>query len=115
MPMDKKTKFNLGYIFIAVWGVLILHSLWVQYVNPVEQIPYSQFQKYLSEGKIEEIRVGPDSIRGKLKEAPEGHPQQFVTVRVEPDLADKLAGHKVKFSGEIEDGFLAIGKSKAKI
>jgi len=148
--MDRKTKFNLGYIFIAVWGVLILHSLWVQYVNPVEQIPYSQFQMYLSEGKIEEIRVGPDSIRGKLKEAPEGHPQQFVTVRVEPDLADKLAAHNVKFSGEIEDtflhdllswvlptllffglwiflmrrfaqreglggGFLAIGKSKAKI
>jgi len=148
--MDRKTKFNLGYIFIAVWGVLILHSLWVQYVNPVEQIPYSQFQMYLSEGKIEEIRVGPDSIRGKLKEAPEGHPQQFVTVRVEPDLADKLAAHNIKFSGEIEDtflhdllswvlptllffglwiflmrrfaqreglggGFLAIGKSKAKI
>jgi cell division protease FtsH len=148
--MDKKTKFNLGYIFIAIWGVVILHSLWVQYVNPVEQIPYSQFQTYLAEEKIEEIRIGPDSIRGKLKEAPEGHPQQFVTVRVEPDLADKLATHKVKFSGEIEDtflhdllswvlptllffglwiflmrrfaqreglggGFLAIGKSKAKI
>ena len=148
--MDKKTKFNLGYIFIAVWGVVILHSLWMQYANPIEQIPYSQFQAYLSDGKVEEIRIGPDSIRGKLKEAPEGHPQQFVTVRVEPDLADKLATHKVKFSGEIEDtflhdllswvlptllffglwiflmrrfaqreglggGFLAIGKSKAKI
>lgn len=148
--MDKKTKFNLGYVFIAIWGIVILHSLWVQYVNPIEQIPYSQFQAYLAEGKVEEIRIGPDSIRGKLKEAPEGHPQQFVTVRVESDLADKLATHNVKFSGEIEDtflhdllswvlptllffglwiflmrrfaqreglggGFLAIGKSKAKI
>ena len=148
--MDKKTKFNLGYIFIAVWGVVILHSLWVQYMNPIEQIPYSQFQNYLAEEKVEEVRIGPASIRGKLKEAPAGHPQQFVTVRVEPDLADKLATHKVKFSGEIEDtflhdllswilptllffglwiflmrrfaqreglggGFLAIGKSKAKI
>lgn len=148
--MDKRTKFNLGYIFIAIWGIVILHSLWVQYVNPVEQIPYSQFQTYLADGKIEEVRIGPDSIRGKLKEAPAGHPQQFVTVRVEPGLAEKLAGHQVKFSGEIEDtflrdllswvlptllffglwiflmrrfaqreglggGFLAIGKSKAKI
>ncbi len=148
--MDKKTKFNLGYIFIAVWGVVILHSLWMQYVNPIEQIPYSQFQTYLAEEKIEEIRIGPDAIRGKLKEAPAGRPQQFVTVRVESDLADKLATHNVKFSGEIEDtflhdllswilptllffglwiflmrrfaqreglggGFLAIGKSKAKI
>ncbi|MGE0822594.1 MAG: ATP-dependent zinc metalloprotease FtsH [Candidatus Binatia bacterium] len=148
--MDNKTKFNLWYVFIAVWGVVILHSLWIQYMNPVEQIPYSQFQAYLDEGKVEEIRISADSIRGKLKEAPTGHPQQFVTVRVDPGFADKLAEHHVKFAGEIEDtflhdllswvlptllffglwiflmrrfaqreglggGFLAIGKSKAKI
>lgn len=148
--MDKKTKFNLWYVFIALWGVVILHNLWVQVTQPVEQIPYSQFQTYLAEDRIEEVQISPDSIRGKIKDPPEGHPKQFVTVRVEPDLADKLAAHKVKFSGEIQDtflhdllswilpvllflglwmflmrrfvqreglggGFMAIGKSKAKI
>jgi len=148
--MDKRTKFNLWYVFIALWGVLILHNLWVQITQPVEQIPYSQFQTYLAENRIEEVRIGPDSIRGKINDPPKGHPEQFVTVRVEPDLADKLAAHNVKFSGEIPDtflrdllswilpvllffglwmflmrrfvqreglggGFMAIGKSKAKI
>jgi cell division protease FtsH len=148
--MDKKTKFNIWYVFIAVWGVFILHSFWLQFTRPIEKIPYSQFQTYLKEGRIEEVRISQDYIQGKLKDPPEGHPQQFVTIRVEPELADKLATYQVKFAGEIEDtflhdllswvlpvllffglwmflmrrfadrqgiggGFMAIGKSKAKI
>ena len=148
--MDKKTKFNLGYVFIAIWGVVILHSLWVQYANPVEQIPYSQFQTYLADGKIEEVRIGPDSIRGKLKERQRGIHSSLSLSAWNPILPISLPDAKVKFSGEIEDtflhdllswvlptllffglwmflmrrfaqreglggGFLAIGKSKAKI
>ena len=148
--MDKKTKFNIWYVFIALWGVVLLHGLWVQMTQQIEEIPYSQFQTYLAEGRIEEIRISPNYIQGKLKDPEKGHPQQFVTVRVEPDLADKLAAYQVKFAGEIENtfvhdllswilpvllffslwlflmrrfaqkqglggGFMAIGKSKAKI
>src|SRR5436309_6918309 len=148
--MDKKTKFNIWYVFIALWGVVLLHGLWVQMTQQIEEIPYSQFQTYLAEGRIEEIRISPNYIQGKLKDPEKGHPQQFVTVRVEPELADKLAAHQVKFAGEIENtfvhdllswilpallffslwlflmrrfaqkqglggGFMAIGKSKAKI
>src|SRR5437763_7952988 len=149
--MDKKTKFNIWYVFIALWGVVLLHGLWVQMTQQIEEIPYSQFQTYLTEGRIEEVRISPNYIHGKLKDPEKGHPQQFVTVRVEePDLVDKLAAHQVKFAGEIEStfmhdllswilpvllffslwlflmrrfaqkqglggGFMAIGKSKAKI
>src|SRR3989441_5277393 len=148
--MDKKTKFNIWYVFIALWGVVLLHGLWVQMTQQIEEIPYSQFQTYLAEGRIEEVRISPKYIQGKLKDPEKGHPQQFVTVRVEPELADKLATYQVKFAGEIENtfvhdllswllpvllffslwlflmrrfaqkqglggGFMAIGKSKAKI
>jgi cell division protease FtsH len=147
--MNKKTKFNIWYVFIAVWGVLLLHSLWVQTLQ-IEQIPYSQFETYLKEGRIEEIQISHNYIQGKLKDPGEGQPRQFVTVRVEPGLAEKLTSHQVKFAGEIEStvvhdilswvlptllffgiwiflmrrfaqreglggGFMAIGKSKAKI
>jgi cell division protease FtsH len=116
----------------------------------IEQIPYSQFQTYLNDGRIAEIRVSQNYIQGTLKDPQEGHPQQFLTVRVEPELAEELAKHKVEFAGEIEStllhdllswilpvllffglwivlmrrfaqrdglggGFMAIGKSKAKI
>lgn len=103
--MDRKTKFHLWYAFLAVWGVLALNNLWVQ-ATQVEQIPYSQFQAYLEEGRIEEISITQNHIRGKLKDPQEGQPEQFLTIRVEPDLADKLAAHQVKFTGEIESTFL---------
>jgi cell division protease FtsH len=147
--MNKKAQFHIWYIFVAVWGVLLFHSLWMQ-SQQTEQIPYSQFETYLKEGRVTDIHIGPNYIEGKLKEPAEGQPQQFVTVRVEPELADKLAAYNVKFSGEVENtvihdilswilpvmlffgiwmffmrrfaqreglggGFMAIGKSKAKI
>ncbi len=148
--MDKKTKFNIWYVFIALWGVLILHGLWMQATQQIERIPYSQFQTYLREGRIAEIRISDHYIQGRLKDPQEGHPAQFLTVRVDPALAEQLAAHNVTFAGEIEDtflydllswvvpvllffglwlflmrrfaerqgfggGFMAIGKSKAKI
>lgn len=147
--MNQKTKFNIWYVFIAVWGVLLFHSLWMQ-TQQIEQIPYSQFETYLKDGRIEEVQISQDYIQGKLKDPVEGKPQKFITVRVDPEFADKLASHHVKFAGEIENtiihdilswvlpvllffgvwmflmrrfaqreglggGFMAIGKSKAKI
>ncbi|MBI3245284.1 MAG: ATP-dependent metallopeptidase FtsH/Yme1/Tma family protein [Deltaproteobacteria bacterium] len=147
--INKKTKFSIWYVFIAVWGVLLLHNLWVQSLQ-TEQIPYSQFETYLKEDRVEEVRIGEHYIEGKIKDPAEGQPKQFVTVRVEPELAEKLGTHQIKFAGEIENtvvhdilswvlptllffgiwfflmrrfsqreglggGFMAIGKSKAKI
>src|SRR5215813_3486277 len=100
--MNKKTKFHIWYVFVAVWGVLLFHSLWVQSLQ-TEQIPYSQFETYLKEGRVEEVRISPNYIEGKLKDPAEGQPHQFVTVRVEPELAEKLAAQHVKFAGEIEN------------
>ena len=149
--MDKKTRFNIWYVFIALWGVILLHNLWLQ-ATQIEQIPYSRFQAYLDADAVEEIRITHNYIQGTLKESEVlgGHSRQFVTIRVEPDLADKLASSGVRFAGEIENtllrdflswiipvllffgiwmffmrrfaskqgfggGFMAIGKSKAKV
>ena len=99
--MDHKIRFNIWYVFIALWGVILLHNLWLQ-ATRIEQIPYSQFQAYLDEDLIEEIRITNNYIQGTLRQPLEGQPQQFVTIRVEPDLADKLASSGIRFAGEIE-------------
>jgi cell division protease FtsH len=147
--MDSKTKFNLWYVFLAIWGVILVHELWVR-TTQIREIPYSQFQSYLTTGRVEEIRITQNYITGVLKDPKEGEPKQFTTVRVEPDLAQALADSKVKFTGTVEStfvrdllswvvpvlvfvgiwlfvmrrfaekqglggGFMAIGKSKAKI
>ena len=104
--MDKKTKFNIWYLFIALWGVVILHSVWMQ-ATRIEQIPYSQFQEYLNDGRIAEIRISEHYIQGTLKDPVEGQPSQFVTVRVASDLAEHLASREVRFAGEIESTFIS--------
>jgi cell division protease FtsH len=103
--MDKQTKFNLWYVFFAIWGVLVVHGAWVQ-ATSIQQIPYSQFQTYLTEGRVAEIRVSQTEIQGLLQDPKDGEPSRFTTIRVEPNFAEKLATHQVTFAGTIESTFL---------
>jgi cell division protease FtsH len=103
--MDHKTKFNLWYVIFALLGIMVFHNLWTG-ATQVAQLPYSQFQKYLAEGRVAEIRVGQQYIQGKLLNPESGQPTRFMTVRVEPELADMLAKHQVRFAGEVESTFV---------
>lgn len=100
--MEQKTKFHLWYLVFALLGIMLLHNVWVG-ATRIAQIPYSQFQQYLEAGRIEEIKVGQRHIQGKLRDPEAGKSPYFVTVRVAPDLADMLAKHQVRFTGEIEN------------
>ncbi len=102
--MDKKTKFNIWYVIIAIWGIIVLREAW-QAVIQIQEIPYSQFQSYLRADRIDEIRISSNYIQGALKDPREGEPKLFRTVRVDPDLAAILGESKAKFAGQIENTF----------
>jgi cell division protease FtsH len=55
--MDNKTKFNIWYVVLALWGIILLRGLWIQ-ATQIERIPYSQFQTYLAQGRVKEVRIG---------------------------------------------------------
>src|SRR5271170_5936437 len=103
--MKKESTFHFWYLFLAIWGILFVHDLWVQ-MNAIETIPYNQFLTYLSSGNVSEVSITKDRILGKLKDAPKGKPHEFMTVRVDKDLADLLARGNIKFTGVVEDTFL---------
>ncbi len=86
--MDKKVRFHVGYVFIALLGVLLLHDRWVVY-RSVETIPYSQFQQFLRDGKVSEVVVSGQQIQGVLK-TPDKGKTRFATTRVATDLAGEL-------------------------
>ena len=44
--MDKKHQFNITYVFIALFLLLLFQSFWVSY-NQIENVPYSKFQELL--------------------------------------------------------------------
>jgi cell division protease FtsH len=106
-PSQRKQAIAMGYIFAAGAGMLLLQWLFTTY-NTVDTIPYSQFEQLVAEGKVAEVGVGQDTIQGKLKEnekLPSGK-SAFVTARVEPALAEKLAAKGVVVSGVPSGGLI---------
>ena len=95
--MEKKTQFQLWYFVIAFAAILILQAWWQQ-SQTVETIPYSAFQELVESGRVTDLKVGPARITGMFSE-PEDGKTRFVTTRVDPALAEELAGSGVTFTG----------------
>ncbi len=104
--MEPRSKINFWYVVLAVFGIILLRDVWVQQ-QQVEVIPYSEFQALLANGKVADLAIGREQITGTLKQPIEGARSQFVTTRVDPDLADKLGAYGVPFSGRMESGLLS--------
>ena len=102
--MQRKTQINLWYAALAVFLLLLFQSWWVT-SQQVEQIPYSRFQQWLNEGKIDKVAVQDKFIRGELKEPQDGK-RFFITNRVDPDIAKELEAKGVTFTGVIESTLL---------
>jgi cell division protease FtsH len=102
---QRKQVLTTGYLIAAAIGVLVLQWAIATY-NTVETIPYSQFEQLVSEGKVGEVAVGQDTIQGKLKEKLPDGKQAFVTARVDPALAQKLAGKGVTVTGVPSGGLI---------
>jgi cell division protease FtsH len=105
--MDKKVQYNLWYALAAVLGILLLQALWQQY-QQVQPIPYSQFQTYLRDHRIDDIVISDQYIRGTIKGAKSGEPSEFVTTRVDPNVAADLEKYGVTYRGATESGLGAL-------
>jgi len=103
--MDKRSRFNLWY-WIAAFLLLLSFQSWYVSFTQIEPVPYSDFQKYLREGKLEEIAVSATDIRGKLKSPLPTGEQYFVTTRVDTELARDLDKYGVRYAGRIPSTFM---------
>lgn len=99
--LDKKQSWNVGYWLLAFVLLLWLQSFWHN-VNQVEVVPYSEFEKALSEGRIAEVTVNDHTITGRLK-VTEGQKSVLVAARVEPDLAARLEKYNVQYTRIVEN------------
>jgi len=102
--MEKKHQFNFWYAAATVALILMFQSLWLG-ARTVERIPYSQFETLLEQGEIVEVTVRETTLQGKLKNPINGR-SQFITQRVDPDIAKELAAKGVTFTGGTENTFL---------
>jgi cell division protease FtsH len=108
--MHKQQQFHLWYAVLAILALFAFRDLFTA-PEAVRQIPYSEFQRLASEGRVSDLVVGETRITGTLRDAAQGEPRRFTTQRVDPAIAQSLSGTAVEFSGEPEPGLLmrAIG------
>jgi cell division protease FtsH len=104
--MDKKASFNAWYLMIAVLALVVIQGLWQQ-AQRTEYLPYSEFETYLKDGKIDNLTITETRIIGELKGAEAGQPDSFVTTRVEPSFAQQLQQYGVKFRGGTDSNFFS--------
>ncbi|MEK6640618.1 MAG: ATP-dependent zinc metalloprotease FtsH [Nitrospirota bacterium] len=107
MPVNKKISFSIGYVFLAIFAVVLVHDFIVA-TQKLEEIPYSEFKTLLAAGKVAEVTVTQQRVTGMLKPQDISKEQKlFTTVRIEDlDLIKDLSAGNSKFSGTIESTFL---------
>jgi cell division protease FtsH len=103
--MEKKTGFNLGYLLFALLAVMLLRDWWGE-VQTIETVPYSRFEQYLTEGKIDSVEVGDRLITGRLKAAEAGGKKIVISALVEPPLAERLSRFNVPYTRVHESTWL---------
>jgi cell division protease FtsH len=98
-------RWNPWYVMLGVWMLILLVQFW--YVSTqVATIPYSRFLEYQQEGRTSDLVIGSDQITGRIVEPEEGRPERFRTVRVDPELADRLTKDGLEFTGAVENTWL---------
>ena len=95
----------IWYIIAALFAALLFQQIWTT-SQQTAAIPYSEFEQLMAGNKIAEVVIDADTISGSLKEPGPDGKSKFVTVRVDPAIADKLTAEGVKVSGAPPTGFI---------
>lgn len=103
--MNKNIRFNLGYAVAAIFAVFLIQHL-ISTASHVAVIPYSEYQQLLRQGKVDSVGISDRTLQGTLKEPLSNGKKQFVTTRVDQDIAQELEKYNVRFTGQIESTFL---------
>ncbi len=103
--MDKKTQINVWYLLVVFFLLMSVQLFWANYKS-TETLPYSEFEALLADGEIAEVAVKPNSIEGRFRNPRPDGVQYFVTTRVEPDIAEQLREHGVRFQGVVQDSII---------
>ncbi len=109
-PSMRKMRFSLLY-FILVLGVLFVLQNYTTN-QKIHRFSYSDFKQMVQDGKVSNLVLEPDRIRGQFKvedgTVEGGKEQPFYTVRVEdPGLIPLLDQKQINYSGQLESRLLA--------
>ncbi len=99
--MFKDGRYNVLLMFFAFFVVFLLQSIWMQ-ARQVETIPYSEFESLVKSKGVNNLVLSEKYIRGEFTEARKSNKKEFITTRVEPEMARSLEGSGVTYTREVE-------------
>ncbi len=92
----------------SIWyvlGFLLLLALAQAFFSSLQSgrtIPYSELKTLVRDGKVQEVVVAEDRVRGTLKGTSDTRSRTFTAVRIEdPKLIEDLERYGVKYTGEV--------------
>ncbi len=103
--MNKGQKIHFIYFMLAILGIFLLQQWLFTTMTATRTVPFSQFEKYLKEGRISEVVIGDRYISGRLKDENQ-RVRTIVAAKVEPDLAAYLDKFGVTYSRVVESHLL---------
>jgi cell division protease FtsH len=106
MPIKREHHFQIWYAFLALLALFFFEDYLSAVGTSTQTIPYSQFQDMLAQGKLDNLTIDADRIRGDFKTQQAGKPAHFDTVRVDPALAQSLRHTEVTFAAAPPPGWL---------
>ena len=96
-PQVSAVWYVLGFLLVAAVMQGVFYSL-----QTGRAIDYSEFKSLVRSGKVQEVVVATERIRGTLKQADSEGRQNFVAVPIEdPKLIEDLERYGVRYSGEL--------------
>jgi cell division protease FtsH len=105
-PSNRKMHFSLWYFIAVLVALMFLQSILSEPQS--ERVVYSQFKQWAAEGKVDNLTLSPDTIRGELKEE-NGKSRPFTTARVEdPELIKILDQKGIKYTGYVENKWIGV-------
>jgi len=93
--MEPRHRFTITYAVLVLVALFALQTLLES--RAVVELPYSEFQSLVRAKKLKKIVIFSDEIRGELAQ-PQKDKSQFVTRRVQPELAKELDERGVQYS-----------------
>jgi cell division protease FtsH len=92
---------------LAVFLLLALGQAFYYSMQGAETVSYSDFKQRVREGRVQEVLVGDERVRGTLRDAAKGT-RPFTAVRIEdPKLIEDLEKAGVKYTGEAANKWIA--------
>jgi cell division protease FtsH len=116
--LEKRPTVNGRWKAVFFGALLITVVLLEIFFLPssTQDIPYSQFKKFVQTGQVADLKIGATTIQGTLldKAAPSSpetatveQPRHFTTIRVEdPGLVAELEAHGIAFSGQADSSWI---------